>query len=333
MDEDLKKYADTVCESIRMESGKTVRDARANFLAKRLAPGGYPSLSGVDIEAILRIFDDHIERCMMARFVSYEEAYVHTGRTPSEQDLDDILIDCQAVRLQELKHSMDGLSSFISSHGGGVPYLPTEAMLEQGSAHGHDRVLQKWKIWKAKTQLKPAPAKVQEREKQRDVLVPTYNKAEFALDLAALTAKSTEVSPVSLLFMDLDKFKSINDGPGGHEAGNRALQAFAESLLGVCDGKGIVYRWGGDEFCVLLPNHSIEEAAAVAERIRHAVRAIRTDKLQDGLSTSVGVACFPGSTADPSTLVSQADQAMYASKEAGGQPREQSLDIRRASLE
>jgi diguanylate cyclase (GGDEF)-like protein len=319
MDEDLKKYADSVYESTRMESARIALQAQAEVVqARRLQVSTLP-LSGVDISAIHKVFDNHIGRCVLARLESYQTAYTETGRTPTEHDLSEMLSACRAVRVQEIGHSAAAINQFIGSRAMvGVLGLDVQATLDSNSAHGYDLVLEKFKVWKAKTQLKRAPAKVQKSEKQRDTLTSTYNKAEFDLDLATLTAKSTEDCPASLLFMDLDKFKSINDGPGGHEAGNRALQAFAASLLQVCNGKGSVYRWGGDEFCVLLPNHSIEEAAAVAERIRHAVRAIRPDELQDGLSTSVGVACLPASTADPSTLVSQADQAMYASKEAGG---------------
>jgi diguanylate cyclase (GGDEF)-like protein len=162
---------------------------------------------------------------------------------------------------------------------------------------GHDRVLDKWKVWKAKARLKkPETTKTEEREKRRDVLLPTYDKAEFLLDLPNFTSRSSKASPISLVFMDLDKFKSINDGPGGHEAGDRALKEFAEAVLKASGGKGFTYRYGGDELCVLLPNHCLEEALAVAERIRREVSAIRTGELLNGLSTSVGVACFPEST-------------------------------------
>jgi diguanylate cyclase (GGDEF)-like protein len=319
MDQDLEKYADSVYESARKESARIALQAQAEVVQARRLQGSTLPLSGVDISAILKVFDDHIGRCVLARFESYRIAYTESGRTPTEHDLSDILSECRTVRVQEIGHSAAAVNQFINSRAMvGLPGLDVQGTLDSNSAHDYDRVLEKLKVWKAKTQLKAAPAEVQSPEKQRDALTSTYNKAEFDLDLATLAAESTEDCPASLLFMDLDKFKSINDGPGGHEAGNRALQAFAASLLQVCNGKGTVYRWGGDELCVLLPNHSIDEATAVAERVRQAVRAIRTDELQDGLNTSIGVACFPESTPDPSRLVSQADKAMYASKEAGG---------------
>ena len=91
-------------------------------------------------------------------------------------------------------------------------------------------MLQDWKIWRAKTQLKPATLKLEVREGQIDKLMGLHNRAEFDDELATLCASSSAKSPLSLLFMDLDKFKSINDGPGGHEAGDRALKLFADAV-------------------------------------------------------------------------------------------------------
>jgi diguanylate cyclase (GGDEF)-like protein len=253
---------------------------------------------------------------MLGRFESYYEAYAEAHRTPSEQDFTDILDDCKQVRILEIGHSVKALNAFVASHNP-VPFLPTEDMVEQDSAHGHDRVLQTWKVWKAKSQLKPSSTKGLQREKQLDVLLPIYNKAEFELELPNTTAASSKERPCSLLFLDLDKFKTINDSRG-HPAGDRVLRACADALLRACSGKGTVYRNGGDEFCVLLPNHSLDEALAVASRILREARAIRTEELPNGLSTSIGASCFPESASDYSELLSRADNAMYVSKEAGG---------------
>ena len=317
MDPDLKKYADTLYQSALLESAKALRDARVDLAQRRAAanPGNLP-LSGPDLKALLSLFDEHIERSMFGRFDSYQQAYTVADRTPSEQDFSDILNDCKQVRILEIGHSAKALNAFAASHNP-TPFVPTEAMVEQGSAHEHDRVLQRWKVWKAKTELKPSPTKVEEREKRQDVLLPIYNKAEFELDRVRITSESSEERPCSLLFLDLDKFKSINDSLG-HPAGDRVLRVCADTLLRACSGKGTVYRNGGDEFCVLLPNHSLDEALAVASRILREARAIRTEELPNGLSASIGAACFPESASDHSGLLSRADNAMYVSKEAGG---------------
>jgi len=98
---------------------------------------------------------------------------------------------------------------------------------------------------------------------------------------------------------------------------DRALKIYADTLRRVCTDKGAVYRNGGDEFCVLLPNHSLDEAFAVASRILREVRAIRTEDLPNGLTTSIGAACIPECAGNHGELLERADRAMYASKEAG----------------
>ena len=309
MEEDIKTYADSLYENGLMESVRALREAQ-----RSQSPG-----TGPNIQAILVIYNDHVERSIVARFESYERAFNETGRTPSERDFANILNECKQARVAAIRNSAAALKALVNSPAfHNAPSIPTEAALENSSAHAHDRVLQGWRIWRAKTRLKAGASKTAEREKQTDPLLPIYNRAEFDHEAKALASKSTAASPLSVLFMDLDRFKSINDGPGGHGAGDRALKAFAEVLLRACAGKGTAYRYGGDELCALLPNHSLDEAYAVAERIRRDVRAIKSDNLPNGLRTSIGIACAPEQTADSLQLVSIADRAMYAAKNAGG---------------
>jgi diguanylate cyclase (GGDEF)-like protein len=322
VDEDIKNYADTLYQSARKESAATLGDDRRKTLQQRsLHTTPSLPLSGVDIQAMIRLYDAHIERSMTARFQSFKQACDETGSVPSSRDFTYILDQCKKVRVQEIKHAATAINEFIRSHGSAsVPTDHIESQLGSGSARGHDRVLEKWQIWKAKAQLKKTTTvKTEERERQRDVLLPIYNKAEFLLDVPAFTSKSsTDASPLGLVFMDLDNFSSINDEQGGHEIGDPALQGVAQVVLKVSSGKGCAYRYGGDELCVLLPNHSLDEAFTVAERICREVSAIKIDELPNGLSVSVGVACLPESTDDPGSLVSVADAAMYKSKKAGG---------------
>jgi diguanylate cyclase (GGDEF)-like protein len=155
-----------------------------------------------------------------------------------------------------------------------------------------------------------------EPTKECDVL-QVYSKAQFERDLPTVTSESSEMHPYSLLFLDLDKFKGINDTLG-HQAGDRVLKVCAEALHRACSEKGEVYRYGGDEFCVLLPNHSLDEGLAVASRILREARAIRMPELPDGLSASIGAACIPECARDHDELLARADEAMYVSKTAGG---------------
>jgi diguanylate cyclase len=96
--------------------------------------------------------------------------------------------------------------------------------------------------------------------------------------------------PVSIVLFDIDHFKSVNDDHGGHATGDEALVSLAD-VAGKCvKGKGEAFCFGGDEFVLLLPNHSLQEGLAVAECLRRAVEASpRTSRLLT-LTVSVGVA-------------------------------------------
>src|SRR6267378_726600 len=152
MDQDVKKYADSLYESARMESGRTLRDAKVKLLQAMTArnSGNLP-LSGFDLQAMARLYVAHVDRCTSARFDSYQQAYDETGHVASDQDLTDILDEFKAVWAQEKRHSASAIDQFITSRGP----LPSsigssKVFVDGGSAEGHDRVLAKFKIWRAK---------------------------------------------------------------------------------------------------------------------------------------------------------------------------------------
>ncbi|TVP89164.1 MAG: GGDEF domain-containing protein [Pseudomonadaceae bacterium] len=121
----------------------------------------------------------------------------------------------------------------------------------------------------------------------------------------------------SLLMMDIDFFKSINDNHG-HDAGDKALQHVARRIsaqLRVNEGD-LCARFGGEEFVVLLPSTNSAEAMVVAERIRQAVESSPPEFLQTPITLSIGVATYqPGMTAE--ALLKAADIEVYAAKENG----------------
>jgi len=135
-----------------MESGRTLRDAKVKLLQAMAArnSGNLP-LSGFDLQAMARLYVAHVDRCTTARFESYQQAYDETGRVASDQDLADILDEFKAVWAQEKRHSASAIDQFITSRGP----LPSsigssKVFVDGGSAEGHDRVLAKFKIWRAK---------------------------------------------------------------------------------------------------------------------------------------------------------------------------------------
>jgi diguanylate cyclase (GGDEF)-like protein len=125
--------------------------------------------------------------------------------------------------------------------------------------------------------------------------------------------------PLSLLFMDLDGFKSVNDGHG-HLAGSKALVEAAAVIRGSARETDIVARFGGDEFSIMLPDTGSEGAAQVGERVRERIAAhpfLAGDGLSLRLTASVGVATLPDVAASAEELVRAADMAMYQVKDSG----------------
>jgi two-component system cell cycle response regulator len=125
--------------------------------------------------------------------------------------------------------------------------------------------------------------------------------------------------PLSLLFLDLDGFKSINDSHG-HLFGSRALVEAAAVIRSSARETDVVARFGGDEFALVLPDTGSDGARAVAERVRERIAAhafLQADGLHIRLTASVGVATLPDVAGSEEALIQAADQAMYRVKERG----------------
>jgi len=123
---------------------------------------------------------------------------------------------------------------------------------------------------------------------------------------------------VALLFLDLDRFKDINDTLG-HALGDRFLQLVGERLVLLVKNRGIVARLGGDEFVVLVPRCSgKEEVRALAEELRHSVdQPYRIEGYEQYITTSIGIALYPEDGRSDQALIKNADIAMYHAKEQG----------------
>ena len=126
---------------------------------------------------------------------------------------------------------------------------------------------------------------------------------------AALTAE-----PVSLIVLDLDHFKTIND-ERGHARGDAVLRDVAYTVRKELRSFELVYRLGGEEFLVVLPGSGVQEAAAVAERLRAALAATRPGALN--VTASFGVAGASGAAVAFDELFAAADAALYTAKSAG----------------
>jgi diguanylate cyclase (GGDEF)-like protein len=140
-----------------------------------------------------------------------------------------------------------------------------------------------------------------------------------SIDIAIHEAEQSG-DPLSLVFLDIDGFKAVNDRLG-HAAGDTVLRELAERLRGAVRGDDILGRMGGDEFVVICPSADAKAAASIAERLRVCSRQhIETGSLPLSVSASIGVATYrPEGEARPSPeqLLIRADAAMYESKSSG----------------
>ena len=153
-----------------------------------------------------------------------------------------------------------------------------------------------------------------------DDLTQLYNSRYLSQVLRRETKRASRSSrPLSLLFIDLDGFKSVND-THGHLCGSRALVEAAALIRLSARETDVVARFGGDEFALILPDTGSEGAAAVGERIRDRIEAhrfLQGDGLDIHLTVSVGVATLPDVAASTESLIQAADEAMYHVKDHG----------------
>ena len=126
-------------------------------------------------------------------------------------------------------------------------------------------------------------------------------------------------APVSLIFLDLDGFKDVNDRHG-HLCGSRTLVEVGQVLKATVREVDIVARFGGDEFTIVLPETGPEGACIIAERIRERIAAtpyLESQGLHVRITASLGIASFPAQGQSGDDLIALADQAMYRAKAAG----------------
>jgi len=154
-----------------------------------------------------------------------------------------------------------------------------------------------------------------------DELTGVYNRhfLEDSLENLFRTAKSRK-RPISLVMVDLDHFRAINEYYG-HKTGDRIILAVVDVFKKHLRKRDIIARYGGDEFTVIMPQTGLKEAQGIAEKICTAVA--RMDILKDPdcplgrVTTSQGIAAYPDHAKDLKTLREKADQALYKSKEGG----------------
>lgn len=156
-----------------------------------------------------------------------------------------------------------------------------------------------------------------DRLSRTDALTGMYNRRHLEQELARLHNDSIRHrAPLCVLLLDLDRFKHVND-TYGHAAGDDVLREFAGRVTAELRAGDIGGRWGGEEFLVIMPRTELDEALALAERVRAVTAAEPVVSAGDPISITVsgGFALGPGDS--PASLVQAADHGLYRAKEEG----------------
>jgi len=244
---------------------------------------------------------------------------------------------CQALRatnegqrmhilLMADDHDEEHLASAYEA--GADAYTPSaiSAIGLRARLHSAQRLVQLQNSWsKDRAQLRQTAAELAVANRRlanaalTDLLTGLPNRRSAMDQLAqAWSAATRSGSPLAVMVIDIDHFKQIND-TYGHASGDIVLREAANSLRASARREDSVCRIGGEEFLVICPNTDLKSAKQSAERLRANLEARRIPigEIEQGITTSIGVAVRETGTVDIDALVSTADQALYLAKQAG----------------
>ena len=196
------------------------------------------------------------------------------------------------------------VGAIIIEHGGGVAVIERRviSLIEQFAAYSGLALSNAWAVEEVK------------RLAQVDPLTGIANRATFQETLAREMSRSERGGdPFSLLLLDIDNFKQVND-THGHQVGDDVIRGVAYALTSSKRDFDSAARYGGEEFAIILPGCSAQDSRAIADRFRKRVAGI-TEPVP--VTASVGVATFPQDGASAKDIIKAADDALYESKRSG----------------
>jgi diguanylate cyclase (GGDEF)-like protein len=156
-----------------------------------------------------------------------------------------------------------------------------------------------------------------EQRAATDALTGLPNRRAVQDTLKRMLAQSSRsLVPMSVLAIDLDHFKLINDAYG-HGRGDEVLAGAAAAIEGAIRASDFAGRIGGEEFVVFAPGTNAESAKVLGEKLRVAVEALQLPGVERKVTASVGIAAYPDDAVDSESILRKADRALYSAKERG----------------
>jgi diguanylate cyclase (GGDEF)-like protein len=288
-----------------------VRQREDQIARLRSAPRG-----GASQAAIAKAHVDCIESLAKAYAESYVSAYEKSGIPLDKKEIDEIVAEVRPLVDTWFSSARNDPNSarFIGTHTPDSQSIVAE--VRQGLIlRMQQAVLAEERARRQSSE--PRQSVAAEVDVSLDKALEIFDKHQFNRDLPLfVTAGVTKSQPISLAFIDVDQFKEVND-THGHDVGDRVLQQTVEIMKAASEGKGRCYRWGGDEFTIILPNYTIAEAISLVERIRSRVSESHVEGCPEGFTISAGVAEHMGTDPDADQLFKQADDALLEAKKSG----------------
>jgi len=251
----------------------------------------------LDVEALIDIFGTHLQSLVAHRSVrlSHDAAGVDVGTGGAGEHSREFTLNLEGESLGRLcVHGDDELSS---AEANAVESLLVDLLHPLRNAYMYRDAI---------------------NASARDPLTGVNNRSSFRKVLdREVDLSRRHGAPLSLIMLDVDRFKSIND-EHGHLAGDIALKSIANCTLACIRDSDILFRYGGEEFCIALANTDLTGARKLAERVRRALEilVVRTSGARLHVTASFGVASL-GADDDAALLVEKADQSLYRAKALG----------------
>ncbi len=290
-----------------IDDTKSVRQQILNILHKAELFSGYLEATN-GIEGFKILLNEKVDIVLCDVEMPGMDGFKFLSMVNSRKELQDIpvlLLTSHEDVATKVRGLEQGASDYVTK-----PFSPEELLA---------RVKVQLKIKTLQDHLKESNQQLRMLS-QTDPLTGLYNRRHMTATLESELDRSNRISsPFSLLMIDLDHFKRVND-TYGHQQGDRVLQSISQEIQAQLRQYDSAARFGGEEFALLLPETSLSEGTMVAERLRQIISNIQfSDSISDlKITASIGIAAIPHKKINTTEdLIRLADNALYTAKSNG----------------